>query len=65
MKLSSIEGIITLEDGSESKFRIGSGFGWSQWGASMERLGLSVDIVDALVDGLQENDIPTEGEDGW
>lgn len=57
-RITSIEGTITLADGTTSKFIIGTDFGWQQWGADIERIGKTVDTMEALVDGLKEAEIP-------
>ncbi|SIB67787.1 hypothetical protein [Mycobacteroides abscessus] len=48
MKAALIKGTIKLTDGSESEFQITSDGNWFQWGATTERLGESVDVVEAL-----------------
>lgn len=63
-----IEGTIKLEDGSTSEFSLSSEYGYQQWAAPTARLGLSVDIVSAMQDGLRDADLTTEDEDydeGW
>ena len=49
----TIDGTITLEDGSTSSFSL-SADGWQQWGASTERLGRTVDVLEALELALTE-----------
>lgn len=49
----TIEGVITLPDGTKSSFLIyvqAWGGNYSQWGASTERLGLTVDLVGSIRD---------------
>lgn len=57
-----IEGTITLDDGSTSQFSIGSN-SWSQWGAPTERLGKTVDIIEAMAEGLRERGEGFYGEE--
>lgn len=52
MKVTEVQGTITLADGSTREFRIGTGGVWSQWGADRNALGASVEAVDAMVQGL-------------
>lgn len=56
-RVASISGKITLEDGSVSEFHIGTDFGWSQWGADIPRMGESVGILEAMIKGLQDEEI--------
>jgi hypothetical protein len=56
-RVASIAGTITLEDGSTSEFRIGTDYGWSQWAAVRERLSQSVPVLDAMVKGMQEEEV--------
>lgn len=62
-KVSEIKGTITLTDGTTSEFSISRDLGWQQWGATTERLGSTVDVMDALVAGLVANDIDVESSD--
>ena len=62
MKVRSIEGTITLEDGSMSYFIFSDYYGWQQWGARTERLGATVDVMEALSSGLAEGEIPFEDD---
>ena len=48
-----IEGTITIDD-VESKFDISTDEGWSQWGASTERLCESMPVVEALAHAILE-----------
>ena len=63
MKASKVEGTITLADGTTSEFLIGVDGGWSQWGATRERLGQSVDVVEALKEGLFAEELLLSEED--
>lgn len=56
-KVASIKGTITLADGSESEFQIGTDYGWSQWGAYRERLSETVPVLDAMVMGFQRDEV--------
>ena len=56
-KVASITGAITLEDGTTSEFVIGTDYGWQQWGATQERLGESVAVLDAMVMGFQRDEV--------
>lgn len=59
-----VKGTIVLTDGTESEFSIGTDGGWQQWGANRERLGRTVDAVEAMVSGLlQEELLPSDTED--
>lgn len=53
-KVETIRGTITLHDGTTSTFLISAGYGWSQGGASTERLGRTVDVIDAIQNTLLE-----------
>lgn len=55
-KVTQIKGTVTLADGSTSEFSIGEDFGVSQWGADIMRLGETVDVMEALVDGLRNGE---------
>lgn len=55
-RVKRLEGTITLLDGSTSSFSISS-YGWTQWEAERGRLVRSVDIVNALLSGLQDADL--------
>lgn len=56
-RVSEVKGTIVLEDGTTSEFSIGTDFGWSQWGATMERLGTSVGILEGMVEGMKEAEV--------
>lgn len=59
-----VKGTIVLTDGTESEFTIGTDGGWQQWGATRERLGRTVDALEAMVSGLlQEELLPSDAED--
>lgn len=62
-KVSEIQGIITLTDGTTSQFSISRDLGWQQWGAVTDRLGSTVDVLEALVAGLTDNEIDVESSD--
>lgn len=47
-----IEGTITLADGSTSEFSLDLEYGWQQFGATPERLGRTVSLMDALESAL-------------
>lgn len=49
----TIRGTIELADGSTSEFECAAE-GWQQWGADTERLGRTVDVLDALEAVLAE-----------
>lgn len=61
--IKSIEGTITLTDGTTSQFSMADGFGWQQWGATQSRLGLTVDVLQAISAGLEEADIYLNEDD--
>lgn len=63
VKVSEIKGTIILTDGTTSEFSISRDLGWQQWGAMTERLGSTVDVLDALVAGLVDNGIDIESSD--
>jgi len=52
-----VTGVVRLADGSTSEFRISRDGAWTQWGAGAERLGQSVDAVDAMSAALVEEDL--------
>lgn len=57
MKEITIEGTITIND-VPSKFHLSNninGIGWEQYGATVERLGESMYIVEALQRGFRED----------
>lgn len=65
-----IEGTITLDDGSTSEFSLDLEYGWQQFGASPERLGRTVTLMDALESAMfdvraeyESDDEATEGEE--
>lgn len=53
--VTAVTGTITLADGTHSSFSIVRDGVWQQWGAPQERLGRSVDALDAMVRGLAED----------
>lgn len=57
MKTSLIKGTITLTDGSESEFQITSDGNWFQWGATTERLGESMDAVEAMTKAVVTDEL--------
>lgn len=59
-RIRDIEGVITLTDDTTSRFIITTGGGYTQWGADLARLGLSVDAVSAMSEALTENDLIEE-----
>ena len=48
-----IEGTLII-DGKESKFCCNSGDSWSQWAADTERLGESVELMEAIQLAVEE-----------
>jgi hypothetical protein len=62
-KVKEIRGTITLADGSTSEFSIGIDGGWQQWGATTERLGTSVDVVEAMTLGLFDEGMMASSDD--
>ncbi len=59
----SIEGTVTLADGSTSKFIITADYGWQQWGATQDRLIRSGPIMDALIAGLADESLVISDSD--
>jgi len=57
---TSITGTITLADGSTSEFSVNNEYGWQQWGATTERLGRTVGIVEAMAEAVF--DMTEEGD---
>lgn len=55
-----ITGTIKLEDGSTSEFSIGTDTGWQQWGADTERLGRTVDVLEAITAALPDTYVDEE-----
>ena len=62
-KVREIKGTITLADGSVSEFMIGRDGVWQQWGARQERLGESVEVIDALTLGLFDEGLMASSDD--
>lgn len=61
---TQIKGEITMSDGTVSDFTIFDNNEWTQWGSvSTERLGRTVDVMDALASGLTDAGIVL-GEEG-
>lgn len=59
----TVSGTVTPEDGSRSAFEASSGDGgWMQWGAGNERLGRTVDLVEAIHQAVVETADSTGGE---
>lgn len=56
--VKEITGTIEMADGSKRSFSIGTDFGWQQWGETQERLGNSVDTIEAMVKGLRDEEVP-------
>ena len=55
-KITEVKGTITLADGTISEFLIGTDGNWQQWGAvTTERLGRTVDALDAMARALMED----------
>lgn len=54
---TQIKGTITLSDGSESEFSIFDNNEWHQWGAETKRLGQTVDVIEAIANGLTNAEI--------
>jgi hypothetical protein len=50
----SITGKILLSDGSETEFSIQPDLGWQQWGNITEKIGATVDLMDALAEASAE-----------
>ncbi|WP_457066888.1 hypothetical protein [Mycobacteroides abscessus] len=63
MKAQLIKGAITLTDGSVSEFQITSDGNWFQWGAMTERLGKSMDVVEALAKAVINDDLLADEDD--
>ena len=63
-RIANITGKIELVDGTVSEFVIDQDGVWTQWGAERARLGLTVDALDAMVQGLiYETDLISATED--
>ena len=62
-KIASINGTIVLTDGTTSNFQISTDGQWQQWGATTERLGQTVDAMDAMVRGLLEDNLLASDDD--
>lgn len=50
-----ISGKILMSDGSETEFSIEGDLGWQQWGNITEKLGATVDLMDALSEAAGEH----------
>lgn len=62
-KVQSITGTITLADGTVSEFSLGTDGGWQQWGAQRERLGRSVDVLEAIAQALLAEELVVSDPD--
>jgi hypothetical protein len=67
--VAEVAGTITLRDGTTSEFRIGTDFGWSQWGpVPQERLGLTVGVLEGMIEGMKDAEVrfvsDSDEEDG-
>ena len=62
-KTREITGTITQTDGTVSQFTIGRDGVWQQWGATRERLGETVDALDAMVAGLFDECLLASSDD--
>lgn len=51
-KVETISGTITLRDGSTSEFSIDMDYGWSQWGATEDRLYKTVRALEVMSEAL-------------
>ena len=56
-RVQTIEGVVTLEDGSTSEFVIGEDGGWQQWGARRERLGETVKVLEEIATALLQGEL--------
>ncbi len=56
--VEEIVGKIKMKDGTTRSFRIGTDFGWRQWGECERNLGNSVSVIEAMVEGLQGAEVP-------
>lgn len=63
-KIQTVEGVITLADGSTSAFIIGRDGGWQQWGATQERAGRTVDALESMAGALMDDLVSSDDEDG-
>jgi hypothetical protein len=55
--VAEISGKIILRDGTTSEFSIGTDFGWSQWGADVIRLGLTVGVLEGMIEGMKDAEV--------
>ncbi len=55
--VEEIVGQIKMKDGTSRSFRIGTDFGWNQWGECQSNLGNSGPVIEAMVDGLKEAEV--------
>lgn len=55
LHVTEIKGLVTLSDGSTSEFSLTKDLGWQQWGAVPERLGQTVDLMEALSQAADEH----------
>lgn len=53
--ITSVKGVITTSDGQTREFEIVDDGGWMQWGNSQERLGDTVDALNAMAQVLMED----------
>jgi hypothetical protein len=65
-RVLTVEGVITLDDNSQSEFSISLGtpkeWRWHQWGATTPRRGQTVSVVEVLQQALIDLDNEPEDE---
>lgn len=61
--LRRVTGTIEMDDGTTSEYLIRSDGGYSQWGATKDRLGASQPVVEALAQALIDEDIAWEDDE--
>lgn len=52
--IESITGVITTVDGETRQFHILPETGWHQWGNATEKLGDTVDALEAMTEGVMD-----------
>lgn len=55
MDITYITGEITTADGEKREFSITAGLGWQQWGNTTDRLGDTVDALEAITEAVAEH----------
>lgn len=55
MGVKEIRGVFVHDDGTEAQWNITAQDGWNQWGNNTERLGSTVDLIEAISEAVYEH----------